>query len=49
MGCLAALSCFISRLGERGLPLYPPLKEGQALHLDTRGRGSPRELKGTPY
>jgi hypothetical protein len=27
----------------------PPLKEGRALHLDPRGRGSPRKLKGTPY
>jgi hypothetical protein len=27
----------------------PPLKEDQALHLDPRGRGSPRELKGAPY
>ena len=27
MGCLAALSCFISRLGERGLPLYQLLKK----------------------
>jgi hypothetical protein len=39
MGCLAALSRFISRLGEKGLPLY----------LDPRGRGSPRKLKGAPY
>jgi hypothetical protein len=29
--------------------LVPPLKEGRALHLDPRGRGSPRKLKGTPY
>jgi hypothetical protein len=27
MGCLAALSRFISRLGERGLPLYHLLKK----------------------
>jgi hypothetical protein len=27
MGCLAALSRFISRLGERGLPLYRPLRK----------------------
>jgi hypothetical protein len=27
MGCLAALSRFISRLGERGLPLYRLLRE----------------------
>jgi hypothetical protein len=27
LGCLAALSCFISRLGEKGLPLYRLLKK----------------------
>jgi hypothetical protein len=27
MGCLAALSRFISRLGERGLPLYRLLRK----------------------
>jgi ribonuclease HI len=27
MGCLAALSCFISRLGEKGLPLYRLLRK----------------------
>jgi hypothetical protein len=27
LGCLAALSCFISRLGEKGLPLYRLLKQ----------------------
>jgi hypothetical protein len=27
MGCLAALSRFISRLGERGLPLYCLLRK----------------------
>jgi hypothetical protein len=26
-GCLAALSCFIARLGERGLPLYKLFKK----------------------
>jgi ribonuclease HI len=29
MGCLAALSCFISRLGERGLPLYRLLRKAE--------------------
>jgi hypothetical protein len=29
--------------------LVPPLKEDRALHLDPRGRGNPRELKGAPY
>jgi hypothetical protein len=27
MGCLASLSCFISRLGESGMPLYKLLKK----------------------
>jgi hypothetical protein len=27
LGCLAALSRFILRLGEKGLPLYRPLKK----------------------
>jgi hypothetical protein len=27
LGCLTALSCFISRLGEMGLPLYRLLKK----------------------
>jgi hypothetical protein len=27
----------------------PPLKEGQVLHLDPRGRGSPREPEGAPH
>jgi hypothetical protein len=31
------------------IALVPPLKEGRALHLDSRGRRSPRKLKGTPY
>jgi hypothetical protein len=31
MGCLAALSRFISRLGERGLPLYRLLRKTERL------------------
>jgi hypothetical protein len=27
LGCLDALSCFISRLGEKGMPLYRLLKK----------------------
>jgi hypothetical protein len=46
MGCLAALSRFISRLGERGLPLYRLLRKAEC---DPRGRGSPREPEGAPY
>ena len=33
-GCLATLSRFISRLGERGMPLYKLLKKDRHLHLD---------------
>jgi hypothetical protein len=29
MGCLVALSCFISRLGEKGLPLYRLLRKAE--------------------
>ena len=32
--CLAALSRFISRLSERGMPLYKLLKKTDAFHLD---------------
>jgi len=32
MGCLAALSRFVSRLGERGLPLYKLLKKSDSFH-----------------
>jgi hypothetical protein len=31
LGCLAALSRFISRLGEKGLPLYRLLKKNECL------------------
>jgi ribonuclease HI len=40
MGCLAALSRFILHLGRA---LVPPLKEGRALHLDSRGPKKPSE------
>jgi hypothetical protein len=33
MGCLAALSCFISRLSEKGLPLYQLLWKTSPTHL----------------
>jgi hypothetical protein len=35
-GCLAALSRFISRLGERGLPLYKLLKKADRFCVDTQ-------------
>ena len=34
MGCLAALNRFISRLGERGMPLYKLLKKSE--HFEYR-------------
>jgi hypothetical protein len=39
LGCLAALSRFISRLGEKGLPLHRLLKKHL---LDRRGPGGAR-------
>jgi hypothetical protein len=35
--------------GQKRPTIVPPLKEDRALHLDPRGRGSPRKLKGAPY
>jgi hypothetical protein len=32
MGCLAALSHFVSRLGEHGLPTYKLLKNSDSFH-----------------
>jgi hypothetical protein len=32
MGCLAALSHFVSRLGEHGLPPYKLLKKSDSFH-----------------
>jgi hypothetical protein len=43
MGCLAALSRFISRLGERGLPLYHLLRKAECFTLPLR----PRKPSGT--
>ena len=43
MGCLAALSRFISRLGKRGLPLY---RSGQRVADRHRARGpTPRRSR----
>jgi hypothetical protein len=43
MGCLAALSRFISRLGERGLPLYRLLRKTERFTWTPR----PRKPSGT--
>jgi hypothetical protein len=32
MGCLVVLNYFMSRLGERGLPLYKLLKKSDSFH-----------------
>jgi hypothetical protein len=48
LGCLAALSRFISRLSEKGLPPLPPPQEERALLLDRRGPGCARQAEGVP-
>ena len=40
-GCLASLSHFISRIGERGLPPIPTPKKERSFCLDERGPTSP--------
>jgi hypothetical protein len=45
MGCLAALSCFMSRLGERGLPLYKLLKKSDSFHWTDETQKALDELK----
>jgi hypothetical protein len=39
LGCLAVLSRFILRLGEKGLPSLPAPQEARTLLLDHRGPG----------
>jgi hypothetical protein len=43
MGCLAALSRFISRLGEKELPLYRLLRKTERFTWTPRSRWSPRK------
>jgi hypothetical protein len=45
MGCLAALSCFISRLGERGLPLYCLLRKAECFTWTPEAEEALRNLK----
>jgi hypothetical protein len=45
MGCLAALSCFVSRLGERGLPLYKLLKKSDSFRWTDETQKALDELK----
>jgi hypothetical protein len=44
IGCMAGLSRFIPRLGEKGMPFYKLLKVGQ-VSMDHRGTGSSRGTK----
>jgi hypothetical protein len=44
-GCLAALSRFISRLGERGLPLYRLLKKAECFTWTPKAEEALRNLK----
>jgi hypothetical protein len=45
MGCLAALSRFISRLGERGLPLYRLLRKAERFTWTPEAEEALRNLK----
>jgi hypothetical protein len=45
MGCLAALSRFISRLGERGLPLYRLLRKTERFSWTPEAKEALRNLK----
>jgi hypothetical protein len=47
LGCLAALSCFISRLGEKGLPLYRLLKEHERFSWTAEAQEALDKLKAT--
>ena len=45
MGCLAALSCFISRLGEKGLPLYRLLRKSECFSWTPEAEEALTKLK----
>jgi hypothetical protein len=47
LGCLAALSCFISRLGEKGLPLYQLLKKHERFSWTIKAQEVLDKLKAT--
>jgi hypothetical protein len=47
LGCLAALSRFISRLGEKGLPLYRLLKKHERLSWTAEAQEALNKLKAT--
>jgi hypothetical protein len=47
LGCLAALSHFISRLGKKGLPLYRILKKHERFSWTVEAREALDKLKAT--
>jgi hypothetical protein len=47
LGCLAALSRFISRLGEKGLPLYRLLKKHECFSWTTEAQEALDKLKAS--
>jgi hypothetical protein len=47
LGCLAALSCFISRLGEKGLPLYRLLNKHERFSWTVKAQEALDKLKAT--
>jgi hypothetical protein len=47
LGCLAALSRFISRLGEKGLPLYRLLKKHERFSWTTEAQDALDRLKAS--
>jgi hypothetical protein len=47
LGCLAALSRFISRLGEKGLPLYRLLKKHERFSWTVEAQEALDKLKAT--
>jgi hypothetical protein len=47
LGCLAALSHFISRLGEKGLPLYRLLKKHERFSWTVKAQEVLDKLKAT--
>jgi flavoprotein len=49
MGCLAALRCFISRLGEKALPLYRLLKKLEHFSWTLEAEEALTKLKATLY
>jgi phenylalanine-4-hydroxylase len=47
LGCLAALSCFISWLGEKGFPLYRLLKKHEHFSWAVKAQEALDKLKAT--